>query len=163
VEHPRNTSGARLACLVLLLTVAGCGGGSQRLSKSELIVRADAICARTDAQAAKAGARIIVPHTPDGPRQAFIRTARATLPISDRGLAELHALRPPSVMAGDWKRFLADVQKEDAAGHALLRAAQSQDTILAAETQQSLQTVQLDLETVSTKDGFSICGKPARA
>ena len=66
-------------------------------------------------------------------------------------------------MAGDWKRFLADVQKEDAAGHALLRAAQSQDTILAAETQQSLQTVQLDLETVSTKDGFSICGKPARA
>ncbi len=163
MKHPSNTSGAGLACLVLLLTAAGCGGGSQGLSKSELIARADAVCARTDAQAAKASARITVPHTPDGPRQAFITTARATLPISDRGLAELRALRPPSVMASDWKRFLADVQKEDAAGHALLRAARLQDTIAAAETQQSLHAVQLDLEAVSTKDGFSTCGNPARA
>lgn len=53
------------------------------------------------------------------------------------------------------------MQKEDATGRALLRAAQSQDTISAAETQQRLQTVQLDLEAVGTKDGFSICGKPA--
>ena len=163
MEHPWNASGAGLSCLVLLLTAAGCGGASQGLSKSELIARADAICARTDAQAAKASARITISHTPDGPRQAFIRAAQATLPIDDRGLAQLRALQPPSVMASDWKRFVADVQKEDAAGHALLREARSQDTISAAETQQTLQAAQLDLEAVSTKDGFSTCGKPARA
>ena len=163
MEHPLSTSGAGLACLVLLLTAAGCGGASQGLSKSELIARADAICARTDAQAAKASARITISHTPDGPRQAFIRAAQATLPIDDRGLAQLRALQPPSVMASDWKRFLADVQKEDAAGHALLQAARSQNTISAAETQQTLQAAQLDLEAVSTKDAFNTCGKPARA
>lgn len=147
----------------MLATLAGCGGAGQGSSRSALIAKADAICARTDAHAKAASARITTPHSPDGPREAFIATASATLPISDRGLSDLRALRAPSALTTDWQRFLADVAKENAAGHALLRAARTQDTIAAAETQQTVQAAQLDLEAVSTKDGFSVCGEAARA
>ena len=104
---------AALACAFAGIALAGCGSGgggsggsggsgggsgggaAGGLTRSALIAKADAICARTDALATRAGARIHVAHNPDGPRQAFIATALATIPISDRGLIQLRALKPP--------------------------------------------------------------------
>ena len=176
--------GAACAAAAAIAALAGCGGGSQPaakqavtrpsvtgptvtgpagLSRKALIARADAICRSTDDQAAAASAHISIPHNPDGPRQAFIKTALATLRISDRGLAALRSLRPPPAMAHDWSRFVGDVQKENAAGRALLHDAETQNTIAAAETQLSQQSAELDLEKVSELDGFHVCGKAANA
>ena len=128
-----------------------------------LIARADAICRSTEAQAAAASAAIKVPHKPDGPREAFVKTALATLAISDRGLAALRALGPAGALPPHWPEFVADVAKEDSSGHALLRAAQTQNTIAAAEAQITQRNAELDLEKVSDEDGFRVCGKPANA
>ena len=171
--------GAACAAAAAIAALAGCGGGSHPapkravtgppvtgptgLSREALIARADAICRSTDDQAAAASAHISIPHNPDGPRQAFIKTARATLRISDRGLAALRALRPPPAMAHDWSRFVGDVQKENSAGSALLHDAETQNTIAAAETQLSQASAELDLEKVSELDGFHVCGKAANA
>jgi hypothetical protein len=58
---------------------------------------------------------------------------------------------------------VGDVQKENAAGRALLHDAETQNTIAAAETQLSQQSAELDLEKVSELDGFHVCGKAANA
>lgn len=169
-----RAAGAACAAVAAIAALAGCGGGShpattqavnapQGLRRQALIARADAICRSTDRQAAAASAHITIPHNPDGPRQAFIKTALATLRISDRGLAALRALRPPPAMAHDWSRFVGDVQKENAAGRALLHDAETQNTIAAAETQLSQRSAELDLEKVSELIGFRVCGKAANA
>jgi hypothetical protein len=165
VRGPRAVRTVRCACagLCLTATIIGCGSANRGLTRNALIAKADAICSRIDAEAAAASSRIHVRHTPDGPRQAFIQAATATLPISDRGLAQLRVLEPTSSLRADWNRFLEDVRKENAAGHALLQDARSLNTIAAAEVQQTLRGAQLDLESVSTKDGFSVCGKAAHA
>jgi hypothetical protein len=163
-----------VAAVAAVAALAGCGGASHRPARPAVTARhgltralvdaADAICRSTDAQAAAASAHITVPHDPDGPRQAFIKTALATLRISDRGLAELRALRPPPpAVAANRTHFVGDVQKEDAAAHALLREAESQNTIAAAETQVRQRSAELDLEKVSALNGFRVCGKAANA
>jgi hypothetical protein len=134
-----------------------------RQGRQALVARADAICRSTDTQAAAASAQISVPHNPDGPRQAFIKTALATLGIADRGLAQLRARRPPRALAAYWSRFVGDVQKENAAGRALLRDAQTQNTIAAADDQLSQRAAELDLEKVSDLVGFRVCGKAENA
>ncbi len=148
--------------LGVLAALAGCGGSSG-LSRQALISRADAVCASADDRAAAASARIKVPHDPDGPREAFIKTAPMTLRIAEGAAAQLRELTPPSGLAADWRRFVGDVEKENAGGRSMLQDAETQNTIGAAETQQSLEAVELDLEAVSERIGFQVCGKPARA
>ncbi|MFZ0088096.1 MAG: hypothetical protein WAL63_01225 [Solirubrobacteraceae bacterium] len=154
--------GAGLA-LALCGAIAACGASAHDLSRASLIAKGDAVCSRTDAQAAAATAHIHVAHDPDGPRQAFIKTAAATRPIAERGVAELRALKPPSAMRRSWNRLVDDVAKEENAEEALAAAARSDNTISAAETQQTLQSVQLDLEAAGTEVGLRVCGKAARA
>src|SRR5918911_5542541 len=75
--------------LALLITglVAGCGGGSGRLSKEEYAKRADAICAKYNAKL-KALAR----PTSIGALPAYVDRA---LPLARKGDDELRALKPP--------------------------------------------------------------------
>jgi hypothetical protein len=79
----------RLLCLALVVVsvAAGCGGGSERLSKAEYAKRADAICTKYNAKL-KALAR------PTGISELPGYVDRA-LPLARKGDDELRALKPP--------------------------------------------------------------------
>jgi hypothetical protein len=75
-----------VVALVVLL-VAGCGGGSGRLSKEEYSKRADAICTKYNAKI-----RALGRPTSIGALPAYVDRA---LPLARKGTAELRALEPP--------------------------------------------------------------------
>jgi hypothetical protein len=79
----------RLLALAVLIAglLAGCGGGSGRLSKAEYVKRADAICAKYNAKL-KALAR----PTSIGALPDYVDKA---LPLARRGDDELRSLKPP--------------------------------------------------------------------
>src|SRR5919202_4619813 len=75
--------------LALLITVlvAGCGGGSGRLSKEEYAKRADAVCARYNAKLKALSRPTSIGALPD-----YVDKA---LPLARNGDEELSALKPP--------------------------------------------------------------------
>jgi hypothetical protein len=81
----------RAACLVLgVIVLAGCGGGGgggDRLSRSEYAAKADAICRKSNEATSSVGR----PKDLAGLAKAFDQA----LPVLDRALKQLHALKPP--------------------------------------------------------------------
>ena len=75
--------------LALLITglVAGCGGGSGRLSKAEYAKRADAICTKYNAKLKALARPTSISALPD-----YVDKA---LPLARKGDEELRALKPP--------------------------------------------------------------------
>jgi hypothetical protein len=171
--HPRRDSGhagdaapgrrgshALTAAIVVSALLCGCGGSAPTLSRAQLLARADAICLQVNRQAAAAIAASRAPSPSEAARQAFIRTTEASLPLSDRGLAELRALRPPPAMAADWRRFLTDVQSEDRGAHQLLEAARGSDLRRGESVQVTMQAAAADLQQLTARVGFAVCGRP---
>ena len=77
----------RVGLAVIVVLVAGCGGGSGRLSKAEYAKRADSICAKYNAKL-KALAR----PTSIGALPDYVDKA---LPLARKGDDELRGLKPP--------------------------------------------------------------------
>jgi hypothetical protein len=73
--------------VVLAVVVAGCGGGSGRLSKAEYAKRADAICTKYNAKIRALGRPTAIGGLP-----AYVDKA---LPLARKGDDELSALKPP--------------------------------------------------------------------
>jgi hypothetical protein len=95
---PGARRGARAAAaLTLLALVAGCGDG--RLSHSDYVKRADAICAAY----ADATKPILRPHS----YTEIVAYVKKTLPLYEAALRKLEALRPPSRDAAAVRRWLA--------------------------------------------------------
>jgi hypothetical protein len=183
VAKPARTALARTtlaaAALGAALAVGACGSSHPALNRTQLIQRADAVCLKVNRQAAAAvaelspasgagatsGAGAVSGATGAGgasdARAAFIRSTEATLPLSDRGLAELRALVAPPPLSADWRRFLRDVQTEDAGEHQLVQAARSGDLRLGESTQVRMQGAASDLQQLTARDGFSVCGRPS--
>jgi len=91
---------AAVALLVPAL-VAGCGGG---LSKSELVAKGDAICARVNKQIAK---------EPDPKTAADLeRLAQRTVEISGPAIKDMEALEPPGELEGDFDKFVASLKRQ---------------------------------------------------
>src|SRR5215207_2936463 len=89
VGSRRMRTRAAVALLVPAF-VAGCGGG---LSKSELVAKGDAICARVNKQIAK---------EPDPKTAADLeRLARRTAQISGPAIDDMEALEPPGELEDD--------------------------------------------------------------
>jgi hypothetical protein len=155
----------RPAVLAAILACSGlpsCGGSAASLDRAQLVKRADAICLKVNRQAASAVAALPPSGRSGDARQAFIAATQATLPLSDRGLAELRTLRPPGSMATDWRRFLADVQAQDAGEHRLVQAARRGDLRGGEAIQLSMQHAAADLQQLVERDGFSVCGRLQR-
>jgi hypothetical protein len=77
---------AALAVVVVAL-VAGCGGGSNRLSKDEYAKRADAICSKYNAKLKALARPASISALPD-----YVDKA---LPLARKGDDELRGLKPP--------------------------------------------------------------------
>ena len=71
----------------IAILVAGCGGGSSRLSKAEYAKRADAICTKYNAKIRALGRPTAISGLP-----AYVDKA---LPLARKGDDELRALKPP--------------------------------------------------------------------
>jgi len=85
----------------LMLLVAGCGGGNERLSASGYVRSASAVCARSN----RAVVRIAVPPF-DAARDAS-RSLVQVVAVQRTSIDDLRALRPPERFTGMVQRWTA--------------------------------------------------------
>jgi hypothetical protein len=108
-----------LALAAGALVLAGCGGGT-RLSREELVTKADAICKDYNARFTALG-------TPNSLEELKTFADKA-LPIAKEGNSKLAALKPPASLEDTYKAWLAEGDKAvDAIGR-LSTAARTNDT-----------------------------------
>jgi hypothetical protein len=90
-----------LAVTVPAFVAAGCGGGSDRLTKSQFVTRADAICTKYEQriQAAMRG-------VPAGNRTQLAGAIKRVLPVIRKGNDELRALSPPANLQDRYDRWM---------------------------------------------------------
>lgn len=94
---------AAISCAVIATALAGCGGSSSnRLSRSQIVAKANQICAAGTAAAKRV------------PQPANIQDAAAAAkyfnavePIASRSTAQLAALKPDDSVKSDWNAYLA--------------------------------------------------------
>jgi hypothetical protein len=89
-----------LAVAVPAFVAAGCGG-SDRLTKSEFVTRADAICAKYE-QRVRAAMRGV----PAGDSAQLASAIERVLPVIRKGNDELRALSPPENLQGRYDRWM---------------------------------------------------------
>jgi len=137
---------AAVALLVPAI-VAGCGGG---LSKSELVAKGDAICARVNKQIAK---------EPDPKTAADLeRLARRTAEISGPAIDDMEALEPPGELEDDFETFVASLKRQRELTQQIGEAAGDGDTAKVQRIGADAQTAQAEYNRVSAKIGFKQCG-----
>jgi hypothetical protein len=85
----------------MLVLVAGCGGGGERLSSSGYVRRASGICARANRQIARVDLIALVDE-----RRVADAMARVVV-IQRASIDDLRALRPPDDLGGLDQRWIA--------------------------------------------------------
>lgn len=100
---------AALTLMATTLAASGCGGSSasQRLTRGELIAKADAICNR--AKAKRASVKITTQQKITK-QQETGRAMSQVAAYEHAAAAELAKLTPPTSMAGDWNQIVAATQ-----------------------------------------------------
>ncbi|HKH40862.1 MAG TPA: hypothetical protein VKA41_03315 [Solirubrobacterales bacterium] len=99
MRWPRRT--ARLAILLATGTVlAGCGGGSERVSAAELVQKADAICGKERSSFAR-----IQAHPPPNASVAADQTDEL-IEATQEATSELRDLKPPEDLQSAYDRYL---------------------------------------------------------
>ncbi len=133
--------------LVLLLPVAGCGGG---LSEGELVAEGDKICKRVNEQIAKE------PEPKDA--AGLERLAQKTVEISDPAIEDMEALEPPGDLEADFEKFVASLKEQRNLTEQIGEAASSGDTAKIQELGGDAQKAQDEYRRLSDKIGFKECG-----
>ncbi len=137
----------RAAVALLLLLVAGCGGG---LSKDELVAKGDAICKRVNTRMAK---------EPDPKSAADLqRLAKRTVAISDPAIKDMEALEPPSELESDFENFLASLKRQRNLTQKIGEAAAEGDTAKIQQIGADAQSAQEEYRRLTGKIGFKQCG-----
>src|SRR5215210_2253595 len=132
--------------LLVPALVAGCGGG---LSKSELVAKGDAICARVNKQIAK---------EPDPENAADLeRLAKRTTEISGPAIKDMEGLEPPSELEDDFDKFVASLKRQRDLTEEIGEAAGDGDTAKVQRIGADAQKAQAEYTRVSAKIGFEQC------
>lgn len=138
------------------LLAGGCGGGKSsagKLSKTELAVKADAICkqATKDLDA--------VPPLTDvrDAKQAAAYFGAAT-PIAEKQNADLKALRPADDVKADYGAFLAQTDQATRLLSATYEAAKARDAARGAALLRRLSTTIAASDRAAAKLGLKVCG-----
>jgi hypothetical protein len=90
-----------LAVAVPAFVAAGCGGGSDRLTKAEFVTRADAICAKYERRV-----RAAMRGVPAGDSAQLATAIERVLPVIREGNDELRALSPPENLQSRYDRWM---------------------------------------------------------
>ena len=135
------------AVAVILLLVAGCGGG---LSRDELVAKGDAICKRVNTRMAK---------EPDPQSAADLeRLAKRTVQISDPAIADMKALDPPSELESDFTKFVASLKRQRDLTKEIGDAAAAGDTAKIQKVGADAQKAEQEYRRLTGKIGFNECG-----
>jgi hypothetical protein len=141
-------------CLLVVL-VAGCGGGGSRLSASEFRSKADAICGRYDAQIKRASAGI------NGSDPKVIAAALdKVIPLVEEGEGKLRKLEPPADLQSDWDRWLKLGDEQIPIAKKLRDAAKTSDEANFTKALQQLTANENAQDQLAKgKIGLTVCGK----
>ena len=138
---------AAVALLLLLVLLAGCGGG---LSKNELVAEGDKICSRVNKEIAK---------EPDPKSAADLeRLAKRTVEISDPAIEDMEALEPSGDVKKDFDAFVASVKEQRDLTKQIGEAAAAGDNDKIQKVGTQAQKAQADYQKLSAKIGFKQCG-----
>jgi hypothetical protein len=149
------------AIVVLALALAGCDGDepgpsgngdetSGPLTKEEFIARADEICQETENRI-----QALEPPTTTNDLDDY---AAAIGEISDDGIGELRALKPPPEDAQVIRQLIANIEKSVELLPEYAQAAQSQDATRFRQVEAQLQEI-ADQSVLLARDyGFEHCG-----
>jgi hypothetical protein len=120
------------------------------LSRSQLIARADAICARVNTHLA---------HTTVHSSRELVQAAPGIAAFERSALAELKRLTPPVALSADWKTMLGGLELLAQATQKYGEYVGANQTGVATGFAQSVQERQRQVAAVAERDGFQSCGK----
>jgi hypothetical protein len=143
---------SRIVLLAVAVFVAGCGGSS-RLSRSEFVQRANAVCTKYEQKVTRAMAGI----NPGDQTQLASAIGKA-LPVIREGNAELRALKPPEDLQQRFDRWLRIADDEVAAATELRDGLKKDDAKAVQHAFQKLRVSDAAQDTVARKGlGLSRC------
>ncbi len=172
--------GAALAVVIVVAAVAligggGDGGGGQgseatanngnaskpkskpkpepTLSKSELISKADAVCA--DSKETYLG--VYSQASEESPDVAY---SQVLVGISTRAMGRLEALKPPPSLAKEYGEYLQAQKRVRDYDRQALEAAKAEDSGAYLEARDQRNAEQSDRESLARKIGFTVCSTP---
>ena len=134
---------------MLLALVAGCGDG--RLSRSDYVKRADAICAAY----ADATKPVVRPRS----YTEIVAYVRKTLPLYEAALRRLEVLRPPSADAATAHRWLAADRRVAKAVRSLGEAAERRDFPAVTAAASQAQLAGSRSRRAATALGMQVCAR----
>jgi hypothetical protein len=141
---------------VAALFVAGCGGSS-RLSRSEFVQRANAVCTKYEAKVTRAMAWIN-----PGDQTQLAGAIDKALPVIREGNDELRALEPPKDLQQRFDRWLRIADDEVAAATQLRDGLKKDDAKAVQRAFQKLQASDAAQDTVARKGvGLTRCASQA--
>lgn len=143
---------SRLPAVALAATVlAACGGdGGERLTESEWIAQADAICAEAQDE---------IDALPEPTNAAELaEQARQAVAIAERQLSRLRDLRPPETAEDDYEAMLDLTQREIELTNEIAEAASAGDPARTEGLIAEAQRVDEDADALAAEYGFQECG-----
>jgi hypothetical protein len=136
---------------VIGLSLAGCAHGAEAkpLPRRVWVAHANAICARGDREIHALGGSTTLP--------ALAEVLEKTVPISDRQLAELKALRPDPSQRPAVREILGSMQRVNDVLSELARAAEQADGARVDELAQTLRRLQRWTNRLVARYGVHEC------
>ncbi len=146
-----------VAVTVFALVLAACSGGSDRLTKAELITQGDAVCKTFSDKAGPIGQGITAAPSADNLPQYATAFGQLETVFSDM-IDSLKALSPPEADQSTWDSITSGLTNELAALREAKTAAEGGD--LTAFNAAGTKIGQLDGQTsqLATTYGFQVCG-----
>lgn len=146
-----------VAVTALAVVFSACSGGSDRLTKAELITQGDAICKTFSDKAGPIGQDITAPPSADNLPQYAAAFGQLETPLSDM-IDGLKALSPPEADQSTWDAITSGLGNGLAALREAKTAAEGAD--LTAFNAAGTKFSQLDTQTsqLATTYGFQVCG-----
>lgn len=153
----RKRSAGFIAALALTVLLAACSGGSDRLTKTELISQGDAICKTFSDKAGPIGQGITAAPSADNLDQYAAAFGQLETVFGDM-IAGLKALVPPETDQARLDGITSSLEDELTALREAKTAAENGD--LTAFNAAGTQIGQLDSQTsqLATTYGFQVCG-----
>jgi hypothetical protein len=152
---PAATPGRVVASVAVLTAVAagGCGGGGSRLSRSEFVKRANAICARYEQKVRQATAGI-----QPGSNEQIVAAIDKAIPVIRDGNDELRALDPPRELEDGFAKWMKGSADEVAVTERLRDAIRKKDGSAARAALEQLRAKDARQDQLARKQlGISGC------